>query len=82
MPLLCQALHDILKTEREYVVQFAESTNHVHFNVIARLPDWPVSLKGPGVFSALGKQVENPLSSEVLTPLALEIRGYLLTRLA
>ena len=82
MPLLCQALHEILKTEKEYVVQFAEGEgfNHVHFHVIARLPDWLVSLKGRRVFSAAGDQVENPLSSEVLTPLALEIRDYLLAR--
>jgi len=82
MPLICQALHDILKTEKEYVIQFAEGEgfNHVHFHVIARLPDWPASLKGRRVFSATGDQVENPLSSEVLTPLALEIRDYLLAR--
>lgn len=83
MLLLCKALHEILNTEKEYVVQFAEGEgfNHVHFHVIARLPDWPLSLKGPRVFSALGNKVENPLSSKMLTPLALEIREYLLSRL-
>ena len=82
IPLICQALHEILKTEKEYVIQFAEGEgfNHVHFHVIARLPDWPASLKGRRVFSAHGDRVKNPLPGEVLTPLALEIRDCLLAR--
>ena len=82
LPLLCQALHEVLKTEKEYVIQLAEGEgfNHVHFHVIARLPDWPESFRGPRVFSGAGENVENPLPGEVVTPLALEIREYLLKR--
>ena len=81
--LLCQALHEILKTAKEYVMQFAEGEgfNHVHFHVVARLPVWPESLRGPRVFSGTGDQNETPLTAEVLTSLALEIRGYLLDHL-
>ena len=83
LPLICQALHKILQTESEYVVQFAEGEgyHHVHFHVIARLPQWPDTLKGRRVFSVVGNDVENPLSSEDLTPLVLEIREYMLKQL-
>lgn len=79
IPLLCQSLHKILNTDKEYIMQFAEGEgfNHVHFHIIARLPDWPTALKGPQVFSGLGNKVDDPLSSEVVTPLALEIQEYL-----
>ena len=80
LPVVCRALHEILDTDKEYVLQLAEGKgfHHVHFHVIARLPDWPAELKGPGVFSGLGEQVETLLTSEVLTPLALRIREYLI----
>ena len=82
LPLLCQVLNEVLKTEKEYVIQLAEGEgfNHVHFHVIARLHDWPESLRSRRVFSGAGEQIVNPLPGEVLTPLALEIREYLLER--
>ncbi|GAA6619363.1 HIT family protein [Scytonema sp. NUACC26] len=83
MTFLCQALHEILNTDKEYIAQFAEGEgfNHVHFHVIACLPEWSATVRGPLVFSGLGSQVEYPLPSEVLTPLVLKIREYLLARL-
>ena len=82
LPMLCQALHEVLKTEKEYIIQFAEGEgfHHVHFHVIARLPDWPETLRGRQVFSCIGEQAENPLSDDVLIPLALDIKKYLLER--
>jgi HAD superfamily hydrolase (TIGR01662 family) len=80
LPLVCQALHHLLGTENEYVLQFAEGVKHVHFHVVARLPDWPENLKGPDVFNGFGSTVEQPLSSQELTPLALAVRDYLLPR--
>lgn len=75
----CQALHKVMRTESEYVVQFAEGDgfHHVHFHVIARLPQWPDTLRGFNVISGVGKAVINPLQSEDLTPIVLDIRGYL-----
>ncbi len=75
-----QALHAILGAEKEYVVQFAEAEGHahVHFHVIARLPDWPDTLKGMRVFSANGSKAANPLPSAVITPLAERLRDYIL----
>jgi len=76
---LCGALHEALQTESEYVIQFAEGEgfNHVHFHIIARLQQWPDKLRGRKVMDAAGSDVENPLSSEELMPLVLEIRKYL-----
>jgi diadenosine tetraphosphate (Ap4A) HIT family hydrolase len=67
-----RALHAVLGTEKEYVVQFAEATGHahVHFHVIARLPDWPDTLRGVRVFSANGSKAIHLLPSAVTTPLA------------
>jgi diadenosine tetraphosphate (Ap4A) HIT family hydrolase len=83
LPLACQALHETLHTEKEYVLQLAEGQgfHHVHFHIIARLPEWPETLRGPRVFAGLGEQVVNPLSSEELTALALQIRDYLMSHL-
>jgi diadenosine tetraphosphate (Ap4A) HIT family hydrolase len=82
LPKLCQGLHKALGTEKEYVIQFAEGEgfNHVHFHVIARLPDWPDDLRGRRVFSGLGLSVENALSADELTPLVQELRAYLLSQ--
>ena len=81
--LLCQALHEILNTEKEYVMQFAEGEgfNHVHFHVVARLPVWPESLKGPGVFEGVDETIGTPLTGGVLTSIALKIKDYLLDHL-
>ena len=77
----CRGMHEILDSEKEYVMQFAEGEgfHHVHFHVIARLKDWPTHFKGPNVFSGMGGQVENPLSSEELLPFATDLRKYLLS---
>ena len=79
LSITCQALHKVMRTESEYVVQFAEGEgyHHVHYHVIARLPDWPDTLRGWRVISGAGKAVTNPLQSEDLIPIVLEIREYL-----
>jgi putative transposase len=63
--MTCHALHVTLRTEKEYVMQFAEASRfrHVHYHVIACLPDWPVSLRGARVMRALGDDVEHPLGA-------------------
>ncbi|MBA7653176.1 hypothetical protein ES703_61019 [subsurface metagenome] len=83
LSIICQGLHTVMRTESEYVVQFAEGEgyHHVHFHVIARLPQWPETLRGWRVISGAGKAVTNPLQSEDLTPLVLEIREYLKKKL-
>jgi diadenosine tetraphosphate (Ap4A) HIT family hydrolase len=75
-----RALHAVLGAEKEYVVQFVEAKGHahVHFHVIARLPDWPDTLRGAKVFSANGSKAVNPLPSAVTPPLAERLRDYIL----
>ena len=75
-----RALHTIMKTEKEYIIQFSESVGfaHLHLHIIARMPQWPDELMGPRVMRAMGDNVDNPLSVEEVTSLALEIREYLL----
>jgi diadenosine tetraphosphate (Ap4A) HIT family hydrolase len=75
-----QALHAILKTEKEYIIKFAEGVGfpHIHIHIIARLPKWPKRLRGPRVMKAMGEDVKGKLTAEEVTPLALEIREYLL----
>jgi diadenosine tetraphosphate (Ap4A) HIT family hydrolase len=82
LPLVCQALHAVMKTECEYVMQLAEGEgfHHVHFHVIARMPDWPDELRGRRVFDGVGTDIKNPLSAEELLPLTLKIGGYLKKR--
>lgn len=81
LPKLCQGLHKVLGTEKEYVIQLAEGEgfNHVHFHVIARLPDWPDDLRGKRVFSGLGTSAKDTLSADDLTPLVQELRAYLMS---
>lgn len=75
-----RALHQLLDTESEYVMQFAEGEgfHHVHFHVVARLRDWPDALKGPKVFRAMDAAYGEPLSAEELAPFAHEFRAAFL----
>lgn len=67
LPAVARALHAATDSEVEYVMQFAESAGfqHVHFHLVARPPDWPDDLQGPGVWAAFG--VPNPVSSSKTT---------------
>ncbi len=81
--IICQALHSIMKTEKEYLIQFSESDGfpHLHLHIVARMPEWPEALMGPRVMKAMGDWAENPISTEEATALALEMREYLLKHL-
>jgi diadenosine tetraphosphate (Ap4A) HIT family hydrolase len=73
----------ILKEEtgctKTYVVQFAEAKEHphVHFHVIARMPDQPDDHKGPNIFKYLGVAEADRVSEAAMTDLALRIRRKL-----
>jgi diadenosine tetraphosphate (Ap4A) HIT family hydrolase len=79
LPLVCRALHATMKTECEYIMQLAEGEgfHHVHFHIIARMPDWPEELRGRRVFDGVGMGIKNSLSTEDLMPFILKIRKYL-----
>ena len=50
------ALHEVVRCEKTYVVQFAEAAGHghVHVHVVPRAADLPPEHQGPRVFSLLG----------------------------
>ena len=77
-----QALQAVLGARKESLMQFSEQAgfHHVHFHLVARLPDWPQSLTGAQVLSALGEKVKNPLPQEEVIPLAVELREWLAER--
>ena len=75
----------ILKEEtgctKTYVVQFAEAKEHphVHFHIIARMPDQPDDHRGPNIFKYLGVPDENRVDETAMNDLSLRIRGKLVT---
>ena len=71
---LSLAMREVLAAEKEYVIQFAEAAGHahVHFHVVARTADWPVSQTGPRVFDAL--RDGEPVSTEDATALVEALR--------
>jgi diadenosine tetraphosphate (Ap4A) HIT family hydrolase len=77
--LCSRALGEVLGAQKEYVMQFAEQQgfSHVHFHLVARLPDWPASLTGAQVFSALGDKVKHPLNQDEVLPVAVELREWI-----
>jgi diadenosine tetraphosphate (Ap4A) HIT family hydrolase len=82
LSVCCQALEAVLGARKEYVMQFAEMKgfHHVHFHVVPRMQDWPASLTGPLVLSALGDKVRHPLPQEQVIPLAVELREWVTER--
>lgn len=45
-----QALIDVVGCDKTYVMLFAESVAHVHFNLVPRMADMPDKFKGAGIF--------------------------------
>ncbi len=80
---VCEALRDVYGAEKEYMMQYAETEGHYHTNihVVARLPDWPATLTGATIFSALGPQVKNPLTPEQVSIEVMKLQNYLLKHL-
>lgn len=74
-----RALHSTFSTAKEYLMQFAEAEHfrHVHIHLVPRLPDWPEEFRGPQVFGAMGKDIEDKLSVEQMTVAASAIREAL-----
>ncbi|MDO8390555.1 MAG: HIT family protein [Actinomycetota bacterium] len=70
LPKLCSALHTATGCASEYVAQFAEGDGfqHVHFHLVARMPDWPTDLRGLAVFNALrdGEPIDAATATAVI----------------
>ncbi|WP_433327446.1 HIT family protein [Spirillospora sp. CA-294931] len=74
---LSRALHAVTGCEKTYIAQFAEAEGfaHVHFHIVARMPDQAPELKGPRVFALLG--AEPGVSAGRRDEFALELRRRL-----
>lgn len=77
LPRLTSALHEVTGSELEYVMQFAEGDgfHHVHFHLIARMPEWPDAWRGPDVFDAM--KSDEPISAAEATALVTAVGGVI-----
>ncbi len=83
LPVATRALHTVLGSEKEYILQLAEGAgfHHVHFHIVARQADWRADWRGVKVFNVIGSKVKNPISPEALLPIAAKIQTYLLANI-
>jgi diadenosine tetraphosphate (Ap4A) HIT family hydrolase len=58
----------------------AEGFSHVHFHVVPRMPDQPIELRGPRIFSALGVPPEQAVTADGTDRLAAAIASRLAAR--
>jgi diadenosine tetraphosphate (Ap4A) HIT family hydrolase len=76
---LSTALHEVVRCEKTYVMQFAEAEGfgHVHFHLVPRMPDLPPEHRGPRVFHYLTR----PESEWLTTDQREEVAGAIADRL-
>ncbi len=75
------ALKHELGCSKTYVMQFAESPDHphVHFHVVARMPEQAPEDRAYHIFRHLGVPIEQRCGDEQLNQLAISIRTHLNT---
>jgi diadenosine tetraphosphate (Ap4A) HIT family hydrolase len=71
------ALRDLLACEKTYVMQFAESAEHVHvhFHVVPRMKEFTDEQRGPNIFSFLGVPEAEQVPLDEMDRIALAIRS-------
>jgi diadenosine tetraphosphate (Ap4A) HIT family hydrolase len=76
---LSRALGAVTGCAKTYVAQFAEAHGfgHVHFHIVPRMPDLPEELRGPRVFSLLGRGPQDSVPAERQDEIALALRARL-----
>lgn len=76
---LSRALHAVTNCTKTYVAQFAEADGfaHVHFHVVPRMTNLPESVRGPGIFSLLGKDNNPFVQPAAMNELATLLRPHL-----
>ena len=72
----CLIMNYLQNSEKEYVMQFAESERfgHVHFHIISRLHDWPQELKGTNIFNALNSSICPPINDDELEKYVIDFK--------
>ena len=73
------ALKQITNCTKTYVMQFAESEGyeHVHFHVVARMPDLPEEHQSVRIFKLHGVSEEERLSEERMNGFSVLLRQFL-----
>jgi diadenosine tetraphosphate (Ap4A) HIT family hydrolase len=71
------ALRAVVGCEKTYVMQFAESPEHlhVHFHVVPRMAEFTDEQRGPNVFTFLGVPETEQVSPEEMDRIAQAIRS-------
>lgn len=75
---VCLTMRNLQNSEKEYVMQFAESERfgHVHFHIISRLQDWPQELKGTNIFNAINSSICPPIKNSELEKYVIDFKKY------
>lgn len=74
-----RAVGAVTGCRKTYVVQFAEADGfqHVHFHLVPHHPDLPADLRGPRIFSQLGKGAGRPVTDAQMDAIATRLRQVL-----
>jgi len=77
--IIMRALHSILRTQKEYLLQLAEAEgfNHVHFHFVPVMPELAKECRGPNIFKCHGPQVGEPLRAEDVSELGIKLSDLL-----
>ncbi|HEU5025376.1 MAG TPA: HIT domain-containing protein [Spirillospora sp.] len=76
---LSRALNAVTGCGKTYIAQFAEAEGfaHVHFHIVPRADDLPDDLRGPRVFTLLGRSPEEDLGEARRDELAQALQRHL-----
>ena len=80
---VCLGQHELYETEKEYFVQYSEGEGYSHLNIhiVPRLEKWPDAMKGFGVFSGIGENIQNPITEMAAAEESMKLQTYLLKHL-
>lgn len=74
-----QALHDVTRCLKTYIIQFAEAAEHphVHVHVVPRMADQPLDRAGPKIFGYLGVPESQRVPEQTMNQIAQAMRAAL-----
>jgi diadenosine tetraphosphate (Ap4A) HIT family hydrolase len=74
-----QALKEVIKCNKTYVIQFAEAEGHrhVHFHIVPRMADLPEEYRSVRIFKLLGVSDQDRIGEETMNKFAIQVRRIL-----